>query len=127
MPNANLFKNAVVVRTANPHRRSSFSAGIGYDEDIEKARKVMIEAVKGCDEVLAEPAPQILCWSHDSSAVGFEVRYWTKSPMKHVVVARDQVATAIKYGLNEAGIEIPYPYLTLDYELPKALTDKLAG
>lgn len=127
MPNAALFKNAVTVRTAREFRRSSFAAGIGYDEDIDKAREVILDAVENCDEVVSDPAPQVLCWSHDSSAVAFEVRYWSKSQMKHVVAARDQVATSVKYALDEAEIEIPYPHLTLDYPGPQEFAERLAS
>jgi small-conductance mechanosensitive channel len=127
IPNANLFKNAVTVRTADDKRRSSFAAGIAYDEDIETARDVIRDAVSGCDEVLEDPQPAVLCWSHDASAIAFEVRYWTRSSIGNVVRGRDQVATAIKYGLDEAGIEIPYPHLTLDYPGPAAFAEKMAG
>lgn len=120
-PNAILFKNPVTVRTANEARRTTFEAGIGYDEDIDQAREVIREALKGCDEVRSEPAPQIYCWSHDSSAVTFNVRYWTKAANSNAAKGRDQVATAIKYALDDAGIEIPYPYVSLDYPLEEKL------
>lgn len=121
MPNAILFKNPVTVRTANAARRTTFEAGIGYDEDIDTAREVIREAVEGCSEVHDDPAPQIYCWSHDSSAVTFNVRYWTGSENSAVSKGRDEVATAIKYALDDADIEIPYPYVSLDYPLEEKL------
>ena len=115
VPNAEIFKNPVIVRTAFVWRRSSFAAGIAYGEDIETARKVIRRAVASCEEVIDDPAPDIFCWEHAESSVNFEVRYWTRSQIKHIVRARDQVATAIKYALDEAGIEIPFPYRTVEF------------
>ncbi|MCA9790972.1 MAG: mechanosensitive ion channel, partial [Candidatus Eremiobacteraeota bacterium] len=54
LPNAMLFKNAVTVITDLPVRRTTITCGVGYGEDVAKARQVIVEAVKACDEVLDE-------------------------------------------------------------------------
>ena len=115
VPNSELFTNAVTVRTAEALRRSTFTTGIAYSEDIEAAREVIHKAVEGCEEVVSDPAPQIYVVEHSSSSINFDLRYWTKPEIASVKRALDQVATAVKYALDEAEIEIPYPYRTLEF------------
>lgn len=115
VPNAQIFTNPITVRTARKARRSTFTTGIGYGEDIEEAREVIRKAVVGCESTLEDPAPQIYVSAHDSSSVNFDVRYWTESSIGSVWKARDEVATTVKYALDEAGIEIPYPYRTVEF------------
>ncbi|MEO1268170.1 MAG: mechanosensitive ion channel family protein [Myxococcota bacterium] len=109
LPNTDLLTQAVTVRTAEMLRRSTFSTGIGYGEDIEQARDVMREALAHCDLVETEPPPQLHVVAHDSSSINFAIRYWSRSDMSTVRRAEDQVATALKYALDDAGIEIPFP------------------
>jgi small-conductance mechanosensitive channel len=113
IPNSSIFTNPVTVQTARPLRRSRFSTGIGYDHDIETARQVIIDAVGRCDLVETEPGPTVRVTEHGSSSVNFDVLFWTKSDQSSGNNAKDQVATAVKYALDDAGIEIPFPQQTL--------------
>ncbi len=115
IPNSHIFTNPTTVRTARDLRRTTFATGIGYDEDIDSAREVIREAVNSCEHVLDDPEPQIYVSEHAASSVNFDVRYWTKSSIASVWKARDEVATSIKYALDEAGIEMPYPYRTVEF------------
>lgn len=115
IPNSKIFTNPMTVRTAFPQRRTTFVTGIGYDEDIEAARQVIRDAVESCETVLAEPEPQVFLMEHGDSSVNFHIRYWTKSVISGVKNAQDEVATAVKYALDDAGIEIPYPYRTVEF------------
>lgn len=115
IPNSILFTNPVTVRTHAEKRRTTFSTGIGYDEDIEEARQVMMDALADCDEVLDEPAPQVMVAEHGGSSVNFDIRYWTDSQSGKVRKGLDQVATKVKYALDDADIEIPYPIRTVEF------------
>ncbi len=115
IPNSDVYTSALTVNTAFPTRRSTFSTGVGYGEDIDRARNVIMESLGGCEGVDAEPAPQVMVVEHGSSSVNFDVRYWHRSDKASEVKARDQVATAVKYALDEAGIEIPFPYRTVEF------------
>ena len=115
IPNSDVYTSALTVNTANATRRSTFATGIGYGEDIDGARDVILEAVKGCEGVESSPEPQVVVVEHGGSSVNFDVRYWHASDKASEVSARDRVATAIKYALDEAGIEIPFPYRTVEF------------
>ena len=45
----------------------------------------------------------------------FEVTWWTGAKPVEQRESRDEVVEAVKRGLDEAGIEIPYPYRTLTF------------
>jgi small-conductance mechanosensitive channel len=115
VPNSILFTNPVTVRTDAKTRRTTFSTGIGYDEDIEEAREVMRNALDDCELVLDDPEPQIFVSEHGGSSVNFDIRYWTDSHSGTVRKGLDEVATRVKYALDEANIEIPYPVRTVEF------------
>ncbi|MEL7447175.1 MAG: hypothetical protein AAGK02_15420 [Pseudomonadota bacterium] len=72
----------------------------------------MREAVEGVDLIDKDERVDVLADTFNSSSVDFIVRWWAPSSGKEAVLNRDQVVRAIKRGLDEAGIEIPFPYVT---------------
>ncbi len=77
IPNGEIYTNAVKVLTAFPTRRSEYAVGIGYGDDIEKARAAMLEALKGVEGVLLEPPPDVLTDELAGSSVNLEARWWS--------------------------------------------------
>ena len=114
VPNSELYVNTVRVFTAYGKRRTVFKAGIAYKEDIEKARAAIRSVLEGCEAVLKDPAPQIYVVEHGESSVNFDVRYWTLPQKADVMKTLDAVATGIKYAFDQAEIEIPFPYRTVE-------------
>ncbi|WP_153555944.1 mechanosensitive ion channel family protein [Roseimaritima sediminicola] len=116
VPNANLFKNQVDVLTSQPQRRVRLTCGVAYDEDVDQARKVIHEAVAGCDSVQGKRTVEIFAQEFADSSVNFEVAWWTGSKPVDIRRSRDEVVAAIKRALDKAGIEIPFPYRTLTFK-----------
>src|SRR4051812_7121337 len=56
-PNADLFTDTVVVNTAVAHRRLEYDVGMGYGDNVEQARGLILEAVHSVEGVLSDPAP----------------------------------------------------------------------
>lgn len=128
LPNSALLTQAVTVNTTEPVRRTTFSTGIGYGEDIEQARGVILEALGSCALVVPSPAPEVHAVAHGDNAVQFDVRYWSRSDQATVNRAQDQVVTAVKYALDAHGIEIPFPQRSLHLErAPASLLDALSA
>ena len=50
-----------------------------------------------------------------TQALTFDVLWWTGSRPNEIRGSRDQVVKAIKVALDQAGIEIPFPYRTLTF------------
>ncbi|PAX54318.1 mechanosensitive ion channel family protein [Brunnivagina elsteri] len=110
IPNAELFTNSVTVNTAFENRRLEYDVGIGYGDDIDWAKQLMLEALHSVDEVLKDPAPDVLLMELAGSSVNIRVRWWI-NPLRRAdaLDSRSQVLTAIKKKLLENGIDLPFP------------------
>ncbi|HKV08856.1 MAG TPA: mechanosensitive ion channel family protein [Thermoanaerobaculia bacterium] len=109
IPNAELFTHSVTVNTAFPHRRLEYDVGIGYGDDVERAKELMLEAVRGVSGVLADPAPDVLLVGFGSSSVNLRARWWIEPPRRSDALdSQDGVLRAIKKTLSEHGIDLPF-------------------
>lgn len=110
IPNSELFTNSVTVNTAFENRRLQYDVGIGYGDDIDLAKQLMLEAVQSIDDVLRDPAPDVLVMELAGSSVNIRVRWWIKPPRRaDALDAQDKVLTAIKNKLTANGIDMPFP------------------
>lgn len=112
VPNAMLFKNPVEIFTDQDGRRHEVVAGVSYDTDLDEAAQVIERAVRSCALVDTDKKIDIFAKEFNSSSVDFLVRWWAGSTPRDGHESRDQVVRAIKRALDEAGIEIPFPYVT---------------
>ncbi len=109
IPNSDVYTRSLIVNTAFPKRRSEYEVGIGFGDDIETARRVILDALGSVEGVEREPAADVIPWELDSSTVNLKVRWWTNSKRADVVVVRGRVIETIKQALTEASIDIPFP------------------
>lgn len=110
IPNSELFTNSVTVNTAFAHRRLEYDVGIGYGDDIDQAKRLILEAIRDTAGVLQEPAPDAIVVALDGSTVNIRARWWVKPPRRaEVLDVQDRVLTAIKKKLTAQGIDLPFP------------------
>jgi small-conductance mechanosensitive channel len=122
VPNAQLFHNPVTVRTDREVRRTSILCGVAYGEDVDRARRVIYEAVRAVDLVRDDVRDvQVFATAFGASSIDFEIAWWTGSLPVDIRRSRDQVIAAVKRALDEEGIEIPFPYRTLTFKEPLPL------
>lgn len=109
LPNAWLFTEPVTVNTAFESRRQEYDIGIGYGDDVEVARAAMLRAMRSLEEVLDDPPPDALVYDLAPSSVVLRARWWIRPPRRRdALESRDQVLTAIKQALTEAGVDMPF-------------------
>lgn len=121
VPNSFLFMNPVRVLTDRAIRRVTVIAGVAYGEDVSESVKVITAAVEQCDTVDKNSPIQIFPQAFGSSSIDIEVTWWTEPRPVDVRRSRGEVVTAVKRALDEAGIEIPFPYRTLTFKEPLPL------
>ncbi|MBD2728370.1 mechanosensitive ion channel family protein [Nostoc sp. FACHB-892] len=110
IPNSELFTNSVTVNTAFENRRLEYDIGIGYGDDIDRAKQLMLDAMHSVNEVLKDPAPDVLVMELAESTVNIRVRWWVHPPRRaDNLISRDKVITAIKKTLVANGIDLPFP------------------
>lgn len=107
VPNAKLTEGNIVNWTIKGTRRIDLVMGIGYDDDIDKAKQIMTDIVAADDRILKDPAAKIALMELADSSVNFMVRPWVKSSDYWDV--RCNLLETFKKTFDANGISIPYP------------------
>lgn len=118
MPNAALYKNPVKVLTDEPLRRITVMSGIAYSESLEEAIPLIEKTLTELDTVANDPPIEVFAHGFGSSSMDIEITWWTKPTPLEVRRSRSEVVRAVKVALDDAGIEIPFPYRTLTFKEP---------
>lgn len=111
IPNGMLTNNSITNATAKDERQLDLRVGISYDADIRQAKNV-IEKLLEKDECIIKNE-QINVFVHElaDSAVVLGIRAWVKN--EEYWTTRWRLLEEIKLLLDENGIEIPYPQMTV--------------
>ena len=110
IPNATLFVDKITIITAHDKRRLAFPLTIGNGDDMKEARRVIVEALRGTEGVLADPAPEALVTGLGAAGVDMTARFWIDPPRRRDAVdALDHAISNVKDALTAAGIDLPYP------------------
>jgi small conductance mechanosensitive channel len=108
IPNGGLSNSTMTNFSAEPFRRVDFTFGIGYNDDIDKARKVIMDEIGKLPQVLNEPAEPFVGVSElADSSVNFAVRVWVKgADYWDVFFALNE---NVKKAFDANKISIPFP------------------
>jgi small-conductance mechanosensitive channel len=126
VPNSTIADSQVVNYTfPDPRYRVQVDIGIGYGMDIEKTRRVIIDAVRHLDGVLKDKPVDALYNEMGDSSMIFRVRWWIES-YEDTRRIYDRVNTALQVALDEAGILMPNPTHDMNFRIDKADADRLS-
>jgi small conductance mechanosensitive channel len=107
VPNSTLTSGNIVNYSTKDTRRVDMVFGIGYSDDIDKAKSV-IQSILGSDSrVLKDPEPQIVVSELADSSVNFNVRLWVNGADYWGVFF--DVTEQVKKQFDEQNISIPFP------------------
>jgi small conductance mechanosensitive channel len=109
VPNGAIFGGTITNYSARDTRRVDMVFGIGYDDDLLLAKKILNEIIAADDRVLKDPAPAIAINDLGDSCVNFKVRPWVNSADYWDVMS--DVTEKVKLTFDERGISIPYPQM----------------
>jgi small-conductance mechanosensitive channel len=109
IPNGELFTNSVTVNTAFPKRRWQYDIGIGYGDDVERAREIILRVLNESQDVAPDPKADVILIDFAESSANLRARWWSDSHMADGLNALDRVLTGVKRELAAAGIDLPYP------------------
>ena len=89
---------------------------MSYQDDLEKVRRVTIQAIEGISLRDRERAVELFYEEFGESSINFVVRFWIGSFLNQDFWrARSEAIESIKRGLDENGITLPFPIRTLDF------------
>jgi len=107
VPNAKLTNDNIVNWTAKGTRRVDMVFGIGYGDDIDKARKVIADVLAQDSRILKEQGTTIAVSELAESSVNFVVRAWVKAGDYWNVYF--DTMEKVKKAFDENNVEIPFP------------------
>ena len=107
VPNGSIWGGVITNVTARSTRRVDLTIGIGYDDDLDHAEKVILEEVKAHPKVLESPEPVVKLANLGDSCVDIMVRPWAKTSDYGGV--KGDLMKSIKQRLDKEGISIPFP------------------
>ena len=107
VPNAPISTKSLINFTAQGTLRVDLSVGIGYSDDIKKAKNIIMNVLENDERILEDPAAFVGVESLGDSSVNLVVRPWTNTATYWDVFF--DTNEAVKNALDENGITIPYP------------------
>ncbi len=111
IPNGGITNGTITNYSAKPTRRIDLVIGVGYSADLKLTKQILNDVVSSHALVLKEPAITIGVSELADSSVNFVVRPWVKTSDYWPV--HFDLLEAIKIELDKAGIEIPFPQLSV--------------
>jgi len=116
VPNKDVFENTITNYNTLGRRRIDLECGVSYGDDLEKVRKLTLEAVKNIKHVMQDQDISLYFTEFGDSSINFIVRFWV--PFKKqpdYLTAKSEAIIAIKKTYDDNDIMIPFPIRTLDF------------
>ena len=107
VPNGKIWGDVITNATGNKTRRVDLTFGVGYDDDLGKAQKVLEEIVAQHKLILENPEPVIRVHELADSSVNFVCRPWVKTTDYWAVYW--DLMRSVKDRFDAEGISIPFP------------------
>ena len=107
VPNSAIMGGIIINTSALDTRRIDLVFGIGYNDNIGKARDIMMTIMEADERIFKDPAPAIAVAELADSSVNLNVRPWVNAADYWPV--RADLLEKIKVKFDEEGISIPYP------------------
>ncbi|TXB63157.1 mechanosensitive ion channel family protein [Phaeodactylibacter luteus] len=111
IPNGQVTGGAIQNYTVQGIRRHDLTVGIGYDDDIDKARNIIEEVVKGLPNIELDAGYDIFVKELADSSVNFAVRFMAKN--EHFWPAYKVFFERIKKEFDANDIGIPFPQMDI--------------
>lgn len=107
IPNGPLSNGSAVNYSASPLRRVDWTFGIGYSDNIDKAKQLIMELLQHDQRILQDPAPFTGVISLGDSSVNIVTRAWVNSGDYWDVFF--EINELVKKTFDAQGVSIPFP------------------
>lgn len=107
LPNGKVAGANIVNFSLEPKRRWDKVFGIGYGDDFEKAKGIILKIIETDSRFLKDPAPMVRVGNLGDSSVDITVRAWVETP-EYWNVNWDMIEK-VKKAFDAEGISIPFP------------------
>lgn len=111
VPNASIWGSSITNYSFHDKRRIQLTLGISYDDDMDKARRVIEEVVKADARCYTDPEPITAVTALADSSVTIMLRVWCDAgdfwPLQW------DLTQALKKRFDAEGISFPYPHMVV--------------
>ena len=109
LPNLDVYTKPIINYSEQANRRRAVRIGLGYDEDAGRASQVFLEAIRGVDGVLAEPAPFVHAEKLGDSAIELAAHFWFNQRTHGLFAVQSAVVYAIRDAAEREAIDLRQP------------------
>ncbi|NWK54050.1 mechanosensitive ion channel [Verrucomicrobiaceae bacterium N1E253] len=107
LPNGPVATGALINYSAESKRRVDMLFGIGYDDDIDQAKDIIMNLIKADERIDTDPAPFIAVKELADSSVNLVVRVWADASNYWGI--HFDLTENVKKAFDQKGISIPFP------------------
>ncbi len=112
VPNTEMSNKTVSSYTNFPHLRLDIDVTIGVEEDVERARQVMLQVLEGDADILDSPPPVVFVEQLNDYNIALQLRAWIDDERTHVE-KRAELKEKLLNALNAAEVDMPFETLQL--------------
>lgn len=109
IPNATVYTSAVTVNNAYQRRRCEFMVGIGYEDNIQQAKDIILKILDHNRNVLSQPAFSVNVTALADFSINLTVRWWVNTTETTTSASISEIQELVVTAFDEKGISIPYP------------------
>lgn len=110
VPNSEFISNTVTNWSHNDRNiRFHYPVGVGYNEDPEKVKEILLQVAEENEHVLSKPEPKVIFDEFGDSSLNFDLAVWTTSHTDRPQILKSELYYAIFKKFKENNIEIPFP------------------
>lgn len=114
IPNSNVASSEVINLTSKNFIRFDIRVRIAFENDIELARKEILQVLSNTDAVLNRPETSATVAEIGEYGVFFIVRFWVKpAAVARIPKIKEVLQEEIKIAFDAANISTPYPHMRL--------------
>lgn len=107
LPNRQITAAPIINFTALPRRRIDTTISVGHDDDLDTAKRALLDAAHGTPRILDDPAPDVLVSALAESGLQLSLRAWVATA--DLLVAKSELLEAIHRETRLRGLASPYP------------------
>lgn len=116
VPNKVVYENPFTNYTKTGERRIDLECGVSYGDDLEKARKVALDAIETLADRDQSKDVELYFNEFGGSSVNFKLRFWIDfEKLPQYWSAQSEAIIKLKKAFDDNDIMIPYPIRTLDF------------
>lgn len=117
LPNGNLANNSIINVSTSNIRRCDLVVGISYDSDIKLAKDTMLKVITEDEASLKDKDLVVFVDALGDSSINIGVRCWFNND--DYWTGKWRITENIKYALDAANIEIPFPQMDVHVDNQK--------